>query len=237
MVTRRRMFLLKVKLDIVLVDIRRIVFNYIIIYVPTSWYIKLEVGLGIFGSRHVHPLCFYTVAGNGISLLTNCILHMWLETTHTCSTSKWRRKGVMGVHVLWRDIEIHAWTSSFKIWKIKLRFYRPIGKGTLLANCMPAIVRLERSKNQTFCWAKLPIFSFSGFYVCKTAHMQLYNSSICRNLDFICLSGVSSASVPKYTSREFSAGQSSISNLCSQRCLQHLSQSSYAFTETSLMVT
>lgn len=162
MVTRRRMFLLKVKLDIVLVDIRRIVFNYIIIYVPTSWciVIKLEVGLGIFRSRHVHPLCFYTVAGNGISLLTNCILHMWLETTHTCSTSKWRRKGVMGVHVLWRDIEIHAWTPGFKIWKIKLRFYRPIGKGMLLANCMPAIVRLERSKNQTFCWAKLLILSF-----------------------------------------------------------------------------
>lgn len=65
MVTRRRMLLLKVKLDIVLVDIRRIVFNYIIIYVPTSRYIliKLEVGLGISGSRRVHPLRLYTVLG------------------------------------------------------------------------------------------------------------------------------------------------------------------------------
>lgn len=64
---------------------------------------KIRSGFGDFWK----PPYLYTVAGNGISLLTNCILHMWLDTTHTCSTSKWRRE-VIGVHVSWRDIEIHA---------------------------------------------------------------------------------------------------------------------------------
>lgn len=227
MVTRRRMFLLKVKLDIVLVDIRRIVFNYIIIYVPTSWYIKLEVGLGIFGSRHVHPLCFYTVAGNGISLLTNCILQSGGEKeswVFTCcgETSKFMPEPPVSRY------EGSSW--GFIVQSAKGRYWLTVCQLSLGSSVLK--IKLSAEQNYQFS-----VFSFSGFYVCKTAHMQLYNSSICRNLDFICLSGVSSASVPKYTSREFSAGQSSISNLCSQRCLQHLSQSSYAFTETSLMVT